>query len=230
MSFPTGINGIILGYLLDFEEIGEWIGTQKFEIFEWVCNTFHPGKEWYLNKEIFASVCIHGTLQMVQFLKEKISLTREEYDLYNGLMFGFACANGKLELAKWLYDQFPMSRDGFIRLENNERTFLNTCANGHLNIVIWLAEIFKIDKWILYTGPIFESTCTNGYLNVAKWLKENLMPINMYDKDVQDLIKDCYENNHLSVCKWLFEQYSISKDYSTLDDHTYDKIMSNNDG
>lgn len=194
MSFPTGINRIILEYMLDNLCISIWCRTKNLEIFEWIYNVLNPRRTWCIEQGIFDRVCNRGTVEVAQFVQQKILPTREEYDEEN---FILACINGKIDMVMWLHKQFPMDQITY-----------NTYDLRY---------------------NVFQNSCENGGLDVAKWLMKNFNPCMTMD-EMRTCIGICYNENHLSMCKWLIEHYEIPKDHSMLNDHIYDKIMNNNDG
>lgn len=225
MSFPRGINGIIIEYLFDYEGINSWVEIKELENFEWFYNSIHPGREWYLDNGIFNRICNCGTLEIAQFFQEKQQITSEEYKHIKGYVFDVLCINGKNDLLKWLQNLFPMTKSEFIYLEQENPIFECSCINGHLDVVVWLTNLFELSKETHETSQLFLEVCRKGYLDIAKWLDKKFGPSYLGGYTIDRLIQKCYTNDHLSVCKWLIERYCISRGMSSLKNNEYDLIM-----
>ena len=69
-------------------------------------------------------------------------MTKYKYALHIPRIFAKSCANGHLDVAKWLHETFALS-DKDARCRNNY-AFRNACALNYLNVAKWLHETFKI--------------------------------------------------------------------------------------
>lgn len=82
--------------------------------------------------------------------------------------FSWACAEGHLEVAKWLLEVNPNIN---INISNgNEYIFRSVCSHGHLHVAKWLLEI-KPDIVISAENNVaFFSACRYKNNDVALWL------------------------------------------------------------
>ena len=132
------------------------------------------------NYYIFTGACEMGYLLVVKWLIDIIP-NLEPNIIHIG--FDFACINGHLNLAQWLYKIYP-----FINIsEHNEQIFRFTCEFGHLDVAKWLMYVKPSINVCAHDNTSFKYACLNGHLHVAKWL-QSLKP-NMY------LIHDNDNNN-----------------------------------
>jgi ankyrin repeat protein len=74
------------------------------------------------------------------------------------------CANGYLEVAKWLTTNFKINVNAC-----DGEAFRWACKNGHLEIAKWLTTNFKINV-NARNDLAFCYACENRHLKVAKWL------------------------------------------------------------
>lgn len=125
---------------------------------------------------------------------------------YNAFLF--ACMNGKLELAKYIY-----SLNNKIDIRSNcDEIFRWTCAEGHLDVIKYLLFLDdEIDLNCLYDEP-FQNACSNGHLNVAKYIYNNsyVKIHNNYDY----AIREAYHYKHYNVVKWLLSIGNYGEEYN----------------
>lgn len=78
--------------------------------------------------------------------------------------FMYACLNGHIEVAKWLYE---LGVD--IHIEN-DIFFRSSCSSGQIEVAIWLYELGA--NIHIENDEVFIRSCERGQIEIAKWLYE----------------------------------------------------------
>lgn len=147
------------------------------------------------------------------------------------LTFWASCANGKLEVVKWL---LSLSHGDCIESSVLEQGFINSCRNGHFETAQWLYQNYSLNPHAQY-DEAFLSSCGGRHLDIAKWLygfeiKSNIIGIafNHVAKygylefvqwlmesisDAQEAFISSCQSGQFEVAEWLF-------DHSNIDDAT----------
>lgn len=130
--------------------------------------------------------------------------------------FRFACFNGHLELAKWLYSIRPN-----MNISNlDEDPFRIACQRGHLEVIKWLYQIKPTIDISTGNEYAFHKACENGHLKVVMWLYETKPTLNMTILNYEGF-RRCCKNGHIELAKW-FCQLNPNNYYVEIKD---DKII-----
>lgn len=105
-----------------------------------------------------------------------------------------SCANGHLEVSKWL-----LLTDPNIRI--NAHAFYQSCQNGHFKIVEWLLSLNAGINVRAHDDYAFRLSCQNGHLEVAKLLWS--LDRTVVAANERAFHYSC-QNGHLEVAKWLW--------------------------
>lgn len=97
----------------------------------------------------FRLSCIGGNLELVKWLYSLLEKTENLYD-YIRCGFNWACENGHLEVAQYLYYHNKIN----IR-EVNDYAFTHSCKNGHLDTINWLCTLCDKYQYKTDYSPIF---------------------------------------------------------------------------
>ena len=132
----------------------------------------------FINDKAFIEGCNKGNLNLLKWMVDNdtencinISGTRWNKEF----PFKVACANGHLDVAKWLLEIKP---DIDISIDS-EDAFRYACREGHIDIAKWLYGIKPdIDISVCFYEPI-RYACAYGYLELAKWLYETFQGIDL---------------------------------------------------
>ena len=103
-------------------------------------------------------------------------------------LFGIACKHGKIDLAKWLVNNYKID---IHEPNGNEYAFRYSCENGHLKLTKWLVELaldkrYSDKKIDIHSSDedAFLKACENGHLELAKWLVELALDKRYSDKKI----------------------------------------------
>ena len=88
--------------------------------------------------------------------------------------FIHACANDRLDVAKWLWSVCPVDYKQAMLSARSYVSFMWACGRGHLPIAQWLWRVCPNNKKQAMLSAIhyytFIEVCKNGHLEVAQWL------------------------------------------------------------
>ena len=142
----------------------------------------------------------------------------------NEYAFRWACKNGHLVVAQWLYEIKP-SLD--ISAEN-EYAFRMACVKGHLDIAQWLYQIKPTLDISVDNEYAFQYACEKGYLEIAQWI-QSLNPskyvikvdnnkITYYIRHTINKSNTILHKEHLDICSICSESLC---DIQTSCNHTF---------
>ena len=121
---------------------------------------------------VIVRLSAYGYLEVLQHLasEAEFKLTREDARADNNYALQRACANGRLDTAKWLVHRWALTaEDARARCSYALR---HACENGHLAVAQWLTAIFDltIEDARALDNYAFREACGNGHLSVVQWL------------------------------------------------------------
>ena len=167
-----------------------------------------PGAIQHININSLIDACKHNRLNIAKYIVE----LKPDIDIKykNNLIFRDTCANGNLEIAKWLYDTFHNDID--IHAESDYAFRWACLKSGFEDKSIlpetaqWLWELGNCKPHIL-DNFIFRHACKGGYINVIRWFldtfKQYINPKNyLYALGYQLACR----YNQLSTVKYLHEK------------------------
>jgi len=186
-------------------------------------------------EEVFSHMCKRGYLDDAKTLYEehaKYGFENAEIDISanNEQAFRWACTNGHLEVAKWLWEIKPTiditADDGY--------AFRGACTSCHVEVIKWLYKLYSENTNIIITRIsmdiilAFMSACRKGHLEILKWIlieapyrKENFYDKNYVDDHLKDYISDdgafriACDYGRLEVAKWVVEEFNPTIDISS---------------
>lgn len=120
----------------------------------------------------------------------------------NNFLFNSTCVNGRLEVAKWL---FELNSQFNPDIAISEKLFHDVCMKGHLEVAKWLFELNPNIDFSKNNNFLFVSACQHGKIFIVEWLFSylNLNPnfnLNIITDNVFHNI--CIKEN-LEVAEWL---------------------------
>ena len=141
-----------------------------------------------------------GNLEELKNLYKKGILTREvAIEQNENLLFGYACYEGKLEICKWLYKTFKITKEEVSEYCNSP--FQYAVCGGKLEVCQWLHETFYITKEEIMSdyNYTFFYACENDHYNIISFLCNTLgitedyvkNVIKHYSEEKQEKILDC---------------------------------------
>jgi hypothetical protein len=118
--------------------------------------------------------------------------------------FDHVCLYGDIERLKYIALMNPDINATY------SHALENACERGHLDICKWIySEFFDEDDDVRGEDCEYIITaCTNGHLEVVQWLNT----VFMYGGDYEYAFDAAIENNHIHICKWL---YDLEPDFTT---------------
>ena len=122
--------------------------------------------------------------------------------------FRYACGNGHLNVAQWLYKVFKLTDDDVRFNDNNALTLV--CTFGHLHVAQWLYTVFHLTVDDVRTGEnySFRTACAKGYLDMAKWLySEFKLTVDDALSHGNDAFIYARRYEHQNVCDWLIATF-----------------------
>ena len=166
------------------------------------------------NEYALIESCIYGHLHILKWL---IGLhSNSSTDFSDNILFKYACQNGNIKIAKYLFDkdkpeQYNIinSIEDVILSENQEvlewllsitriqidsvnELFENACSIGNLDNVKLIYNFYPNLKTKYKT--VYES-CTNGHFHIVKWLRDIDKTITQYNIDTFTFQYECKVGN-----------------------------------
>jgi hypothetical protein len=159
--------------------------TNKPDAANWVWNKFNMTDSEELRVLRICESCIRNKyLDVIKLLCSKLNEFKRL--LSSGSWFANICAYGGLEMVKWVYTEFKLTREKCMLDDNC--AFRNACWNGELEVAKWLYTEFKMtrEECMMKNNDAFRFACENiypgsylnaeknPYLNTARWLCSEL--------------------------------------------------------
>jgi len=136
---------------------------------------------------------------LLKFFEEKY-LDLKDY--YNYETFEWACENGHINIAKWLY--LKCCPDNFTHDAFDSFPFRTSCEHGQLEVAKWLYSLDPIEAEEAEEDAFYES-CVSGQLEVAKWLY-SLRELKIRHSDDQIFSVVC-AHNITNMAIWMSENF-----------------------
>lgn len=187
---------------------------------------------------VSSNISSFDRLNVLKWLIREFNLSIKDKTLfeYNGNAYlRAACIGGELEIAKWLSDNFNLTktdlRDKNMVYNINRcggDIFQLVCIYGCLDVIKWMVEKFKLtqedirkdNNWAfqLACGG-FQDESNEAKLNrlqTVKWLVENF---NLTQEDIRDYNNYAFymacESGQTEIVKWLVDEFKLTgKDVS----------------
>lgn len=160
----------------------------------------------------FALVCSRGNTELALWMTH-LDIINININIVsdNDKPFRYACENGHINIAKWLYN-ITLKKKVNIHA-NNEYAFVIACINNHKELVEWLYDTTKRDLCDININFIHDiilyRCCERGHLGILKWLhKKRMLNIQLYLE--KPFIISCMKNHYL-LTKWLYQNGNYSK-------------------
>jgi len=167
-------------------------------------------KEAAVNK--LDDFCKSGDLVSAIRLNDVHKFTAEDIRADGNSILMYTCANGHLEVVKWLVLEFGLTaRDTLYTTCSSLCAFGQACKYGHLAIVQWLADTLLLhvhSEGHPVIKEAFGLACVNGHLKLAQWLatKYRALEIGVGARYITRLAS---KHGHEEVAQWLIETYKI---------------------
>jgi len=139
-------------------------------------------------------------------------------DFNNQTKFNWACKNGHLKAAQWLYlnsQSIPTSAFYVYEIDKininyfYDLPFKRACENGHLEVAQWIYSIGIVEFPFIFEY-VFRLACENGHLEVAQWLYS--LRNDKVNIRFEYLFGIVCEKGYLEVAQWLYSLGGIEKE------------------
>ena len=119
-----------------------------------------------------------------------------EFNIDLQLVFELTCLEGQLEVAKWLYGTY------YVKIK--ESLFMSVVQRGHYTIIEWIAEYVDIH---IDNDFAFCIACFKGRLDIAQLLYSyggvNVLSHKCY------AFRNACKRGHFEVAKWLYSKQNV---------------------
>ena len=125
--------------------------------------------------------------------------------------FGWACDNGHLEIAKWLWAICPDQEQSSMLHADDDYAFREACVEGHQDVAEWLWSICTDQErsTMLHAADdyAFSGVCAHGHQETAKWLwaicSDQEQSAMLHAKDDGSFRWAC-KYGHIETAEWLW--------------------------
>lgn len=132
----------------------------------------------------FCCACLTNDVETIQLLLTNFA--NININAYCGAPFAIACANGNINIASYLCQNYDINYNLF----NNEN-FINACVNNHINIVSWYCS-FPIYIDTIFAG--IKQTCISGSTDIFKFLYAKVFNLTYLFNELW-ILTACKHNN-----------------------------------
>ena len=159
--------------------------------------------------EAFISACRYGgCLELAKWILENSPSPEDLLHAKNEEPFRWACAEGHLEVAKWIVDISRNTNHPCNIHHNNDITFSLACRCGHLEVAKWIFDISPRNTLLFNSTAEFKWICYNDHFDLAKWIfeisKNTDDPCNIHIDDDMPFREACKHGN-LEFAKWIIQ-------------------------
>ena len=118
----------------------------------------------------FLLSCDNGHLDVMKWLTDTFSITREDAIKDKNLAFRWAAESGHLHVLKWLKKTFSLTKEDILSEYNC--AFRRAAENGHLHVLQWLTEEFSLTSKDIsrIQNYAYAYAKKNEHHNVCNWL------------------------------------------------------------
>lgn len=168
---------------------------KNVEIYEWLYSIKPDIKPEVKNNWLFSFLCLNDLKDEINWLFEKFPYL---LDNYTNILFTKACAYGRLELAKRIYnhDQSIGLGDSFVIAVNN----------GQYEIIKWFYELNPDIINHQNINHLFKSCILNNVYDMNIWLLGlNMEYIDIFKYNLKNHFKKLCKKGNITYLKWLMQ-------------------------
>jgi ankyrin repeat protein len=192
-------------------------GCGHLEIVKWLVDEIKVSPTQQQMVESMLSACENGRIDVVKWLHAN-GTDVAKHNIHDGVSpFMVACANNRLEVAKFIRDVRGSELDMNHRDNTGVTPFQIACLRGHLKLAKWLLRVLvvscKRDPATVIDNmdkagrtPIVDALA-NGYMDVARWLKGEL-EVRMSDDLVRKAFHAACSNGWVAALEFLYSDHA----------------------
>lgn len=124
----------------------------------------------------------------------------DKIDVYQTGLY-YACINGHLRVAKWLYKHYPRMNTH----ANDDFIIRTCCANGQEDVVTWLStHTYGLTRWEAKDNEAMRLACYNGHIGMARFLCYLANCREAIGEKSFRIFRNCCKHGQMEILRWMY--------------------------
>jgi ankyrin repeat protein len=161
---------------------------------------------------VIAGACRSGNLSLVQYLHERVGVTRQEMRIVNSAL-GTACEYGWVDIVAYLFETVHLTLAD-VRMYGYA-ALSAACIHGHINVVRYLADhggLTRADFLEPARNRAPLAACRNGHTELVRYLFERFdIPVRTIRHDHWKMLHDTCAEGYSDIFRYLLDRLNAPR-------------------
>lgn len=195
--------------------------------FNYLVQHFNLSTSFLQELNLLISALEGGRLEVLQFLKERNYLNRDQLTFNQNEAINIALRQGQLELIRYIHTYFHLCKSNFQPL--NKVTIRQIIKGGHLDIIQYLHQEVGLAKFEFIPSALLEAAFY-GQFEIFKYLveseTENLAFLrNQVSLSRDTILPEAAIGGHLDIIRYVVEELDLFREMTQQDRFTLGQII-----